>query len=89
MNILSSADFFKVNFLKEFFQEHYQSVKRFGSRSESKLYANIISRRQSLLLGFKPLTDMITRSKIKKKIGFGVTLDKLTARMIFLKKYVL
>ena len=30
---LSSADFFKINFFKKFFQEHYQSVKRFGSGS--------------------------------------------------------
>ena len=51
---VSSADFFfKINFFKRFFQEHYQSVKRFGSRSGLtlclswygfKLFAKVISR---------------------------------------------
>ena len=27
--------FFKINFFKKFFQEHYQSVKRFGARAKS------------------------------------------------------
>ena len=31
--LLSSADFFKINFFKKIFQEHYQRVKRFGSGS--------------------------------------------------------
>ena len=31
---LSSADFFKINFFKKFFQEYHQNVKQFGSRSE-------------------------------------------------------
>ena len=30
---LSSADFFKINFLEKFFQELNKSVKQFGSRS--------------------------------------------------------
>ena len=29
--------FFKINFFKSFFQEHYQSYKQFGSRSGSKV----------------------------------------------------
>ena len=33
MLLMSSADIFKINFFKRIFQEHYQSVKRFGSRS--------------------------------------------------------
>ena len=33
MPFLSSADFFQINFFKEIFHEHYQSVKLFGSRS--------------------------------------------------------
>ena len=35
MLLLSSVDFFffKINFFKRFYQEHYQSVKQFGSRS--------------------------------------------------------
>ena len=33
MLLLSSADFFKINFFKKIFQEHYHSVKQFGSRS--------------------------------------------------------
>ena len=45
--------FFKINFFKIFFQEYYQSVKQFGSRSGpkkcrswsgSKLFAKVISR---------------------------------------------
>ena len=48
--------YFEVNFFKQFFQEHYDSVKQFGSRtgptldrssSRSKLFAKVISRRQS------------------------------------------
>ena len=33
MLLLWSADFFKINFFKKLFQEHYLSVKQFGSRS--------------------------------------------------------
>ena len=49
--------FFKINFLIKFFQEHYQSVNQFGSRSGlkfcqswsgSKLFAKVISRPQKL-----------------------------------------
>ena len=45
--------FFKFNFFEKFFQEYYQSVKQFGSRSDptfcrawsgSKLFAKVISR---------------------------------------------
>ena len=39
---LSSADFFKINFFKKFFQEYHQSVKQFGSI----LFAKSTSRRQ-------------------------------------------
>ena len=47
--------FFKINVFQKFFQEHYQSVKQFGSRSGpmfcwslsgSKLFAKVISRQQ-------------------------------------------
>ena len=31
--LLSSADFFKISILKIIIQEHYQSVKQFGSKS--------------------------------------------------------
>ena len=50
--------FFKINFFKKFFHKHYQSVKKFGSRSGpticwswsgSKLFAKVISRRQKAL----------------------------------------
>ena len=58
--------FFKINFFKKIFQEHYlyQSVKLFGSRSEptfcpslsaSKQFAKIISRRLKSLLAGKEL----------------------------------
>ena len=33
-DFLSSADFFKINFFEKFFQEHFQSVKQFESRSD-------------------------------------------------------
>ena len=33
MLLLSSTDFFKINIFKKPFQEHYQNVKLFGSRS--------------------------------------------------------
>ena len=56
---LSPADFFfKINFFKTLFQEHYQSVKQFGSRSGptfcrswsgSKPFAKDISRQKSPL----------------------------------------
>ena len=56
MLLLLCADFFsKFTFLKHFFQEHYQSVKWFGSRSGpmfclscsgSKLFGKVIIRRQ-------------------------------------------
>ena len=39
MLLLSSADFFKINFFKKFFQEHYQSVKWFGTRSGPAHYS--------------------------------------------------
>ena len=56
---LSSADSFQNEIFKEFFQEHYQSVKWFEPRSGpplcrswsgSKLFAKVISRRQKSLL---------------------------------------
>ena len=31
MLFLSSVDFFKINFFKKIFQEHYQSVKEFDT----------------------------------------------------------
>ena len=54
--------FFKMNFFKKFFQEHYQSVKQFGSRSGpmfclsrsgSKLLAKVMTRRQKSALARK------------------------------------
>ena len=44
--------FYKINFFKKFFQEHYQNVKQFVSRLDGhsfclsgfKLFANVISR---------------------------------------------
>ena len=64
---LSSTDFcFKINF-KKFLQEHYQSVKCFGSRSGptfcwswsgSKLFAEFICRRQKSPLARKELLSV-------------------------------
>ena len=54
--------FFKMNFFKKIFQEHYQSVKQFGSRSGpmfcqswsgSKLFAKVMIRRQKSALARK------------------------------------
>ena len=30
--LFSSTDFFKINFLEQLFQEHYQSFKQFGNQ---------------------------------------------------------
>ena len=58
----------KINFLIKFFQEYYQSVTQFGSRSESafcgslsgsKLFAKNISRRQKSPLARKELTQTV------------------------------
>ena len=43
MLLLSSADFFQKNFLVAFFQEHFKSVKRFGSRSGPTLCLKSLS----------------------------------------------
>ena len=42
--VFASADFFKINYFKEIFQEQYQSVKLLGSSSGSKLFAKVINR---------------------------------------------
>ena len=42
MLLLWSADFFKINFFKKLFQEHYLSVKQFGSRSDRQNVQNSI-----------------------------------------------
>ena len=58
MLLLSCLYFFKINFLK-IFQEHFQSVKLFGSRSGplsgSKLFAKVSSTRQKSPLARKEL----------------------------------
>ena len=58
MLFLPSANlfFFKINFFKKFFQEHYQSVKRLGS----KLFAKVISRLQKLPLARKELNCILS-----------------------------
>ena len=57
MLLLSSADFFGIKLLKKIFQEHYQSVKQLGSRSEpmfcqswsgAKQFAMVINRQQKV-----------------------------------------
>ena len=50
---LSSADFFsKLTFFKQYFQEHFQSVKQFGSRlkSLSLNYFHMFSENRAALL---------------------------------------
>ena len=64
MLLSPSVDFFKSNLFKNSFQEHYHSVKLFGSWSgptlcrtwsESKLFAKVISRRHMSPLARKYL----------------------------------
>ena len=59
MFLLSLLNIFKINFFKILFQEHYRSVRRFGSRSGptfldpnclQRLSAKVISRPKKLLL---------------------------------------
>ena len=73
MLLLSSADFSKLSFWKKIFQEHYQSVKWFGSRSSptfcrawsgSKLLAKVISNQQNLLLAGIELIFLLCKWKI-------------------------
>ena len=85
MLLLSSADFFKINFFKKFFQEHYQSDKQFESRSGltlqrfgSKLFAKVISRRQKLPLAGKELNMHMQLSSGTKSLIFGMSLHLLS-----------
>ena len=64
MLFLLSAYCLKISFFKNFFQEHYQSIERFGSRSGptfcqcwsgSKLFVKVISRWQKSPLARKEL----------------------------------
>ena len=41
-NFLSSADLFKINFFRKFFEEYHQSVNQFGSRSGLTCWAGLI-----------------------------------------------
>ena len=52
---LSSAEIFNIDGFKNFFQDYHQYVKRFGSRSGSKLFEKVINRRQKLPLARKKL----------------------------------
>ena len=44
MLLLSSADFFKINFFEKFFQEHYQGVKQFGHSVGPDMGSNCLQR---------------------------------------------
>ena len=71
MLLLLSADFFfMINILKKIFQEHYQSVKLFGSRSGftddlsvliwvQTVFAKVISRQQKSLLARERLSRSV------------------------------
>ena len=62
MLLLSFADFFfKINFVKKFFQENYQNVKQFGSRSGSKLFAKVISRQQKRNFKFDASKERVNK----------------------------
>ena len=67
---LSSADSFLNKLLKIFFQEYYQCVKHFGSRSSltscrawswSKLFVKVISKQQKLPLAWKEFKCFLKR----------------------------
>ena len=54
MILLSSGDFFKINFFKRFFLKHYKGVKRFGSRSDQQTTkATAIERKELIFLRVK------------------------------------
>ena len=62
MHLLSSADFFKIYFLKKFFLEHYQSVKWFGHNVYPDLGPNLFK-------GYQQTTkDAIARKELKNSI---------------------
>ena len=60
--LLLSADFFKIIFFKKICQEHYQSVKQFGSRLGFKPFAKVIRRQQKSPLARKELNIFQLRS---------------------------
>ena len=78
MLLLSSADFFQNKlFKKKIFQEHYKSVKWFGSRSGptfyqslsgSKLYAMDMCRRQKVAASKERAKQMKFHILPKKRI---------------------
>ena len=60
--LLSSADlFFKTNFFKKLFQEHYKSVKQFGSRSTDILSVMIWV--QTVCKGYQQTTKFAASKK--------------------------
>ena len=65
--------FSKQTFFQKFFQEHDQSVKQFGSRSDrrsgSKLFATVICRRQNSLVARKKL-NVHKRSEMSRLFLF-------------------
>ena len=58
----SLLTFFKMNFLKKFFLEHYQSVKRFASRSGPTFWIWV----QTFCKGYQQMTE-VTASKERDK----------------------
>ena len=78
MLLLLSADFFL-----KFFQEHYQCIKQFGSRSRpkfswsrsrSKLFAKVIRRRQKSPLARKELSSHADISSKARGLNVGSSL---------------
>ena len=81
--------FFKINFFKILFQEHYQSVKQSGSRSGltfcllknvcpefgSKLCTKIISRRQTLPLAGRVKTKVLWLSYCTSTVLLVITIQ--------------
>ena len=47
MLLMVSADFFRINFFKEFCQEHFHSVKQFGQNDSPDLGPNCLERQSA------------------------------------------
>ena len=50
--------FFKINFFKKFFQEHYQSVKWFGFKSDRTNILSALIWVRSVCKGYQPMTKV-------------------------------
>ena len=71
-----------------FFHDHYQSVKWFGARSGSKMFAKFISRRQKLPLArkeFNLMNDFITCDTHSINVGRSTNFNLPIKGVLFLE----